>query len=173
MFAILNQPTAALWLGSWAPCGSAGAFESTSQLNSGQRELCLLMSSKHLWCPKNILEETGPRGQTPIRAPRAFLCPSSPSPSLQDTGLSFIPPPTVSFAFVTCIVSLLGLCSHVQIKQQLLHSALWTNTRTKKPCEIKLCLCGLLLRCCAPVCQSLTCPKSHLSFIVMCDNQNT
>ena len=97
MFAILNQSAAALWLGSWAPCGSVGAFESTTQLNSGQRESCLLFSSKHLWCPKNILEETGLRGHTPVRAPRAFLCPSSRSPSLQDTGLSFTPPPHSQF----------------------------------------------------------------------------
>lgn len=51
---------------------------SQTQLNSGQPELCLLVSSKHLWRPKNILEETGLRRNKPMGAPRAFLCPTFP-----------------------------------------------------------------------------------------------
>ena len=65
---------------------------SQTQLNSGQPELCLLVSSKHLWCQKNILTDTGLQRNKPFWAPCAFLCPSSPSPSLWDTSLSFIFP---------------------------------------------------------------------------------
>lgn len=53
-------------------------------------------------------------------------------------------PSTVGSAFVTCIVSLLVLCSRVQRKQLLLHPVIWTN----KLREIKLCtLYGHLLCC--------------------------
>lgn len=95
-----------LWLKHWVSllrlCGCGlgrhvvqQGFErhhSHTQLNSGQPELCLLVSSKHLWCPKNILEETGLQRNKPFWAPRVSLCPGSPSLSLWDTSLSFIFP---------------------------------------------------------------------------------
>lgn len=61
------------------------------QLISGQPRLCLFVTSKHLWCPRNILEETGVQKNKPLSAPRAFLCPASPSLSPQtNTSLSLI-----------------------------------------------------------------------------------
>lgn len=66
---------------------------SQTQLNSSQPKFRPLISSKHLWCPKNILEETGLQRNKPFWIPLLpFPAPKPPSLSLVDTSLSFIAP---------------------------------------------------------------------------------
>lgn len=117
-------------------------------LNSGQAKLCLLVSSKHLWCPKNILEETGLQGNKPIRAPRAFLCPRSPSLSLRDTSLSFIFPRAGQSVLPLWLVLYLCWCLVPAFKGNNYCCILpFEQTLWKKLCEIKLCLSGLIVCC--------------------------
>lgn len=84
-------------------------------------------------------------------------------------------PCTVSPAFVTCIVSLLVLCSLVQRKQLLLHPTLRTNILTKSMWYqiVFVWTLTVLLWALYNKFVKVWPALSYLSFIWMCDNQRT
>lgn len=146
---------------------------SQTQLNSSQPKLCPLVSSKHLWCPKNILEETGLQRNNPFWALRAFLCPSYPSLSLQDTSLSFIFPLHSQFCLCDLYCISVGAVSMFKVNNYCCISPS-EQTPWQKFCEIKLCLYGLLLFCSEVYLMVLI--KLDVPWVTyheMCDNQRT
>ncbi len=128
----------------WFSGALKGSVHRPSWTQAKPTRACL--SSKHLWCPKNILEGTAPRRNKLIRAPRAFLCPSSPSLSLWNTSLSFMSP--LQSVLPLWLALYLCWCSVPAFKG----NNYWCippfePTRQQKLWEIKLCLYRLTLSC--------------------------
>lgn len=117
---------------------------SQTQLNSGQPQLCLLVSSKHLWCPKNILEETGlQRKQTNLSTPCLPLSRLSLPVSARHKPFIHISP--AQSVLPLWLVLYLCWCSVPAFKGNNYCCIPPSEQTQTKLCEIKLCLYGLIL----------------------------
>lgn len=135
-----------------------------THLNQGQAKLCLLVSSKHLWCPKNILEETGLQGPKPMWAPPASPWPGSPSlVSARHKPFIHISPaqPVLPLWLVLCLC----WCSVPTFKgNNYISISPSVSKHSHRKCEIKLCLYGLtLLHLMVLLKSDLPCPESLVS----------
>ena len=142
----------AVWLRSRAPCGSAVALKGSihrPDWTGASLNCARSFSSKHLWCPKNVLKETQSTGKQSVESALCLpLARSSLPVSARHKPFSHVSPEQSALplwlALCLCWRSVPAFRGNNYCCIPHSEQTLW-----QKLSEIKLCLYGFSLCCCS------------------------